>query len=444
MSRSWTAVALLAGAALLAAPAGAAPREPTLITFPEAVSIALRENVSLRLSENSVILDRAAVSDATMRFFPDLRFGVSATKRFGLGSDGSSSTGADLSSGVVLFDGLGNVARLREARLQEEAGLLEFDRARQTVVFQVVTGYLAMIESAEQERVQTENLAAQEEQETLVRALVEEGERPISDLYQQQSAVASARLAVVEARRTRELAQLELEQVLELDPRGLYTFVIPPVPEVAADAAPVDRFVLVDRAIEARSDLAASSLRLEAAGQGVRAAASDRWPSVSLSAGYGTGATNASEAGFEEQLDTGRSGSVGLSLSVPVFDRFATRNNVARARVAAANAGLTRRDLEVEVAAQVRRAVLDRNAALERLRAAEARVAAAEQALELQRARYEAGAATLVEVTLARADLTAAESVRVNARYTLLWQDRLIDYHVGVLDPSRGLETPGD
>jgi hypothetical protein len=33
----------------------------------------------------------------------------------------------------------------------------------------------------------------------------------------------------------------------------------------------------------------------------------------------------------------------------------------------------------------------------------------------------------------------AAVSAGVRARYNLLWQDRLLDYYVGDLDPSAGL-----
>ena len=56
------------------------------------------------------------------------------------------------------------------------------------------------------------------------------------------------------------------------------------------------------------------------------------------------------------------------------------------------------------------------------------------QALSYTNERYLAGASTLFEVTLARADLVSAESGEVSARYRLLWQSHLVEYYIGTLD----------
>jgi outer membrane protein len=118
---------------------------------------------------------------------------------------------------------------------------------------------------------------------------------------------------------------------------------------------------------------------------------------------------------------------------------LATHQSIEQAQIQVTNAHLSLLDMRQEVALQVRRAVLDRDAAWEQLRAAEAQAVAAEQALNATSERYAAGAATLYEVTLARADFVSATSARVRARYNLLWQKRLLDYYVGDLDTTGGL-----
>jgi outer membrane protein len=296
-----------------------------------------------------------------------------------------------------------------------------------------------MIEATEQARVREENLAAQEDQEKSVRALVEEGERAIADLYQQQANVASARLSVVETRRTLDLSRIDLVQALQLDPAGEYVFEIPPLPEEDAVAPASDLSALIERAFARRSDLRAITLEEDAAAANEQAAKGGRWPSVSLSASYGSKYSQDSDGGWMDQFEDKRSGSVGLSVSLPLFDRLATHQSIEQAQIQVTNAHLSLLDMRQEVALQVRRAVLDRDAAWEQLRAAEAQAVAAEQALNATRERYEAGAATLYEVTLARADLVSATSARVSARYNLLWQKRLLDYYVGDLDTTGGL-----
>jgi len=414
--------------------------EPRRITFREAVEIALEQNTEIARAANQSALDRTAVSAATMRFLPDLRLGVSGTKHYEYSpNETSEGFNAGLSSSVVLFDGRANVADLRAARLEASAGSLDTERTRQTVVFYVISGYLTLIEAGEQVRVREENFSAQMEQEEQVRALVEGGKRPISDLYQQQANVAAARASLVEARRVLELSRVDLVQALQLDPAGEYDFEVPPLSQSVGNGPQPDLTALLERAFQRRSDLAAVEARLRAADQNERAAEAERWPTVTLSADYGSRYSSSSEFSFLDQLDEGRSASLGISVSLPVFDRQATSQQIERARVGTDNTRLALADLRQEVALQVKRALLDRDAASERFRAAEAQVQAAEKALEVTRDRYAAGAATLYEVILTRADLVQATSDAVTARYKLLWQDRLLDYYVGDLDPAGGL-----
>ncbi len=442
------AIALAIALATAGALPGAAAAQDRHITYREAVRIALQQNSDLQRAENAAVLDGTSVADARMAFLPDLRLGFSGDRSYGryfsenegrLLNQTNESFGARVSSSVVLFDGLSNLAELRRAGLQRRAGDLGIERTRQTVIFTVISGYLALIEAEEQVRIREENHAAQVEQEQLVRGLVDGGERPVSDLYQQQANVAAARLSLVEARRDDELRRVDLVQALQLDPAGGYVFEIPELPDSSAAGEEPELGDLVERAFRRRPDVQAAEAELAASRQAEAAAAGGAWPTLSASASYGSNYASTGNSAFWDQLDERRTGSVGLSLSVPLFDRLSTRHARQRARVATENARLALDDLHQEVALQVRRAVLDWTAARERLRAAEAQLLAARQALDATRERYEAGVATLYEVTQSRADLVAATSTRVSASYNLLWQKRLLDYYVGELDPEGGL-----
>lgn len=182
-------------ARLMLTPALVAAQEPQRITFDGAVGIALTQSSAIARAENQTTLDRLAVSDARMRFVPDLRFSTSGSRSFGSRgvNGGSRSINTSISSSVVLFDGLSNMASLRGAELDEKAGALDAERTREDVVFAVISGYLTLIEAGEQLRVAEENLGAQEARERDVRVHVDRGSRPVADLYQQESSVASAR-----------------------------------------------------------------------------------------------------------------------------------------------------------------------------------------------------------------------------------------------------------
>ena len=414
-----------------------------VITFRDAIRIALERNSSLKLARNASELGEAALRQERAQRAPDLRYNASTAQTYGrtfnqsegrVENRSTQTVNTGVQSSFVLYDASISPS-IRAARLGAEAGDLDVERTRQTVVFTVATNFLGLIQNREQLRVRQQSLAAEQALEAQINVYVEEGQRPIADLYQQQAVVASARLAVVDADRAAQLAEVDLMQTLKLDPRGRYEFVAPEFDE-AASAQQYQFDSLLVRAIAQRVDLDAEEMRLEAAEQALRAARAGRRPALSLTAGYNTAYSSATDLTFFDQLDQRRGGSVGLGLSLPILDRSGTSIATQRARIAADNARIAVEDRQQQVALQVRRAQLDFQSAREQLRAAEAQQRAAELALQTVQERYQVGAATLVELTQARAVSVQAASAIVSARYNLLFQRTLMDYYIGVLNPE--------
>ena len=414
-----------------------------VITLQDAIRIALAQNTQVRFARNSLILDSLAIRQAKNAFLPNLSASSSASQDVANGSGGnpfSASIGA--SSGVTIYNGGQNRNILRQARTNAAAGVADVARTRQSLVFTVASDYLALITQQQQLRVQQENLTAQEQELTQLQEFVRRGTRPIGDLYQQQAAVASTRLAMVNARRGTDLAKVNLIQELVLDPRLEYTFATP----VDSTAVPADTTApplqvfnldsLISVASQQRVDLRAQALRVQAAQTEIAIAEGGRKPTVSGSAGYGTGYNSGSDQGFATQLNQRRGGSVGVNVSVPILDRGAVSIAKQRAQVQLENELLTMRDLEQSVALDVRRAYLDYLSAGEQFAAATAQERAAALALQAAQTRYRVGLATLVEVTLARASLIQAQSAVVSARSSLIFQQALMSYYTGALDPS--------
>jgi outer membrane protein len=426
----------------LAGLAGA--QQPRRVTFNEAVSIALKQNIDVRQAQNAASLSSAAVQQQKMNFLPNLSLNVSGSNNVGRNFSQSEGTIIDqqtqslstgISTGVTLFDGMKNVSQLRAARAGEEAGEQDLARARQTAVFTVASNFVSLVNAQEQLRVQRENLASLESQEKQIQAYVDAGTRPIADLYQQQATVASARAQVTSASRTVELAKVDLIQTLQLDPAGAYEFVAPVV-DTAIVNRPQSLDTLIARAYAHRSDLDAQESRLDAAAQDVKAAGAGRLPTVSLNASYNTAYTSANDLPISSQLDQRRGGGIGIGVSFPLFDRGATSLAQQRAEIAEDNARLAVTRQKQSIALEVRRAYLDQQSAREQLAAATAQLAAAQKAVEATQARYQVGASTLVEVTQARAQQVQAASAVLSARYNLVLQQSVMAYYTGELDPA--------
>lgn len=421
-------------------------QEPQRITFDDAIRIALDQNYQIKQWSNSVRLAEIDVSSARAAFLPTFNMFSSGGRSFGLSFDtnvGELRTTANdrfnigASTGLTLFNGFSDVARLRQSQLSLTASDLELERGRQIIVFTVAGQFLTYVEQREQILVQQENLLALQQQLSQIEEFVRAGSRPMSDLYQQRAAVASAELAIIEAERASQIAEANLIQTLQLDPLGSYEFEVPD--ESVLSLAPIDYSLdeLITGALTRRADLRASEVNIDAYWQGVRQVKAGRLPSLRMSASASTSYNSGIGLDFGDQFDRNRSESISLSLNVPVFNRRQTNSTLQRAYVQYENARLVLEDRRQQVGVEVRSAYLDYVSAEKRLEVTEQQLVYREQALEAERERYNVGAATLVELTQAQSAYVQAASDRVQARYTFFIRKRLIDYYTGVLDPTQ-------
>jgi outer membrane protein len=418
----------------------------TPITFEDAVQIALKKNITLAQAQNAVASDAASVRGAKMSFLPNLQLSTSGAQTYGRNfsettgnvlNHNTQSLNAGISSSITLFNGMQNVATLHAAEKNKDASTLDLTRAKQTTVFTVASNYLSIITAQEQLKVQQQNLASLQAQEDQIRKMVDAGARAISDLYSQQASTAAARLAVVNAQHDLELGKVDLVQTLNLDPKVTYDFIAPAINDSAAVKYDLDS--LTARAYAQRSDLAAENARVDASAQGVKAANAGWWPTVSLSAGYNSAYSTATGLAFLNQLDQARGGSISIGVSIPIFDRGQTSVAAQKAKVQESDAKLALDAQKQEVAVEVKRAYLNFQSAGEQLAAAQSQLTASDLAVKTSQQRYQAGAGTLVELTQARAAQVQAASAVVSARYGLVFQQALMSYYTGELDPAHVL-----
>lgn len=439
-------------ALLLCIPYSVQAQQVQQVTFNDAVRLALEQNVTLKRAANAVRAQSFAVSDARMDFYPDVSLSTNGSQNYGrnfsmeegkIVNTTSEYVGFSAGSSVNVFNGNRSISTLRQARHNYAATEKDHERTQQTVVFNVMSNFLTLIERREQIRVQEENLASQTRQLEKIQALTDPkvGARPLSDLYQQQAEVANAELQLLQAQQAFQAAEGSLIQVLQLDPFGQYDFVAPAVDSLALQTRALDLRDMLQQAYGNRADLKASESDILSARESIRIARSTMYPSVSLRTSYGSNYSSQDlmYPNFLDQLNNRRGGSFGFSVAFPLFDRWSTRNNVQRARVRFDDAQLALQGLQQNIAVEVRQAYLDYQTTIKELDVTAKQERSAALALEAAQERYNVQAATLVEVTQARANYVRAQSARVSARYDLMFQQKLIDYYLGILDPNTAM-----
>lgn len=414
---------------------------PARLTIGQAVQIALQRSPERQQAVNRV--DSAAVSlnQQQANLLPDLRAGLSVRETFDRETDlltGSrdsrnfATASGSLSSSLNLFNGFADLAAIRSAEFDLAALRDDLSRNEQALVYNTVSIFLEGLTNQELIRVRTENLEANRRQQERIEALYQAGNRPVSDLYQQQAETASAELDLLLARRDNAVTRLQLLQTIGLQPVTAVELDSPDLTPLESSFVTTGGDVAEDAALARRPDLLAQRKQIEAAREQVVQAAAGYWPTLDLTAGLASDYTDLASGGFNRQFfDDNPQATLGLSLSVPLFDRFLTRNNLAQARIRERDAQLALTRLTLQASADYEQAAEDFQTARKLIGVTEARLVAAREALAATEERYRVGAATLAELTLSRTRFVEAGFERVKARFGLLRQGVALAYQQG-------------
>lgn len=446
---NWYTRVLLVGVFLMGWPAGALLAQGVRsLTLGEAIQIALTNNIELQRSSNQVVTGELSVQQARSDFYPNLNASASVSEGYDRHVDPitDQTEGRDiralsvrLSSNVTLFDGFSNLASLEKSKLELAASEESLSQTRQSITFETISRFLQILQDRELLRSEQEYLEAQRQQLKRIEEFYNAGNRSIADVLQQQAIIAQTELRVLAAERNLDVSTLRLLRTIGLElTTGVEIVELSSeqLQQLAADPVDGDSNQLAQEALKQRPDVEAQNRRIDAVSEQVRMARAGYWPSLSLFADAGSNYSSRYEfGGFSDQFfDSKPNATIGLSLSIPIFDRSRTKHNVAQAKVRLADERLGLENLKQEITLQIQQAILDYQTARKQLDVAEAQLRFARQALEAAEERYDLGASTLVELTQSRAQYVEATNDRVEAQYNLLLHRVAIDYYLGDMD----------
>jgi outer membrane protein TolC len=413
---------------------------PATVTLAEATAIAIARAPSLDAARGEVALDDASVALARTALAPDIGIGGSSQYSYvqGAGANapgeaassalvsGQSNSGS-LSLSQLIYDGGQIRAKIDAARLTRDATMATYRRDAQAVAYDVATAYYTLLADERTVAVDEELLRENLVSENLVRAQIRAGTVAGSDLSTQLATTANARTTLVSAQGTFQNDRVAFATTLGLpadtdvlprDDTGGFETVTPASSLPAFDTALNIAYVERPDVAQARLTIAADEASLRGARRGVS-------PSLSFSGSKGIESTSLGGGAIRND------GTVGLSLTIPMYDQGVTRANVASARasvaIAAANAATTR----LSVAQDVRQALISIVSDRAVLDQARAGYESAVTSLHATQGQYRVGVGTLPSLIQAETTLASAATTIVNAIYTLRIADNNLRYAMG-------------
>ncbi|MCX6137216.1 MAG: TolC family protein [Ignavibacteriales bacterium] len=405
------------------------------MTLQQAINAALQNNYSVISAQNTLESNKAGVMASYGRFMPAVSASVGWDGRdmsYPVGSVNSKSASAGVGANVTLFDGLSNTAGLSKSRVAVGASEQDLFRARQLMVLQTQQSYLQVLRNRSLLAVAQENLKQSMRQLDRIVESNKVGAVAIADVYRQQATTARDELAVIQAQSAFDNSKADLLYLLALDVTQDYDFADEWITsEIGKLEAPdasqqnADVNAMMDEALQARPDYQSVLLRKSNAESDITIARSGHMPSLSANAGYSMGNTT-----FSNISDV-KTWSYGLSLSIPIFNGFQTSTRVQSAELALDNAQLIVDQTRRQVQKDLKKAVLDRDAARKKVDVSKKGVVSSLEDRKTAEERYSLGAGTLLDLLVANSNYVSAVNDKVNAEYDYLLAQQQLKFAIG-------------
>ncbi len=410
-------------------------QETPALTLTQAIQLAMEGNISLKKLSNVVYADRIGVKQAEANFLPNLTASVSASSNYPKTGTGGKSVSGSLNSGINLFNGFYDVARLDIAKYGWASDTASYSWNRQSIVYGTVSQFIQVVLDSEFIRIAKDNLKVQQDQLRQIEEFAKVGNRSKVDVYQQQTDLKQSELQLLQAQRNYAVSRYNLLQILGKQADSPLQFKSLPIDTLLAQFSGQSPEISPREALAERLDAVAQEYQVQAAQSQIRAAQSGYWPTISLSASAGSNYSSGfAGLGFSDQfLDENPDLRVGLSFSLPIFDRFATKYGVEQSKIQLANQQLNLLDLNLQIGSQVQQAVLDYNTAVKQRESAHAQYEYAREALKISEERFRVGSSTYIELSQVRANYFNAAYQKASADYNLLLNYVAVHYYGGTI-----------
>ena len=408
----------------------------------DCVQYALAHNLNIKQQEDNVRLQEISLSTSKNSRLPDLNGSISENFSFGraLTSDNTymnrntNSTSFSLGTSVPLITGGRIPADIKMRKLNLQAALQDYEHARENVSLTVTSAYLEAIYQKDLVQVAERQVELSRAQVHRMELLFENDKASEAELSQIRATLANDELSLTQQQNTYMLALLDLSQLLELETPEGFDVAHPLVESVKGDELPSPDLVYSE-AVGIKPQIQAEQIRLQSAEKNIQLAKSALYPTLHFSAGLGSSYYKTSgyeTLGFGRQLKDNFNQYLGFSLSVPIFNRFATRNSVRSARLQVHAQEIKLEQSKKQLYKEIQQAYYNAVAAGRQCESSDEALTSANTAFELMERKYENGKATATEYQDAKTKYMRAESQQIQSRYTYLFRKKILNFYRGM------------
>ncbi|WP_055437162.1 TolC family protein [Lacinutrix algicola] len=405
----------------------------------DCITYALENNITVKNAALSKSIAEVDYEKAKSSRLPNL-FG-SASQSFSNGStidpitsnfvtDQIHSTNVGINSSLTLFQGNQINNQIKQNKIVLEQSVFEEEVEKNNIALNILEIYLQTLYSKESITIAENNVAASEKEVLRAKARLDAGTIALSDYTEAQSQTATNKFNVIAAKNDYQQYIIQLKQLLELSP--LEDIEIETIDEnMDLINLELNKIDVYNNALGFMPEIKASVLNIEANEKALDIAKGGFLPTLSLTGSIGSGYTSINDNTFSDQFDVNFNQKLGLSLSIPIFNRNQTKAAVQTANLNIERSQIQKQSTEKEIYKKVETAYQNAVSAQEQVIAAEASKTAAEQSYKLALKKYELGSLSTTDLVISQNTFTNTQQNYLQSKYLNILYHQLLQFYQG-------------
>lgn len=414
----------------------------------QCIDYAMDNNIQLQKSKISENVAETELKQAKAGLLPNLSGSMTqslsyrpfqkSSSNFVNGSITSNSSNKTIQNGSyginanwTVWNGGINTNSIKSKQKKLEITRLESMQQANSIQEQITQLYVQILYSSDAVKVNKEinkkdSIAYVQGQEML-----KAGKLSRSDLQQLKAAVSESGYAVVNSITQVRNYKLQLKQLLELQPGEEFDITPISTDESLVTSTIPDKMDVYSTALASRPEIISGKYNIESSELQLKIAKAGYMPTVSLTGGIGDNHMTGTNENFGNQMKYNLSGSVGLTLSIPIFDNRQTKSAIEKAKYNYANAQLDLTDKEKDLYSAIETYWLNATSNQQRFIAAKSNVESQQENNDLISEQFRLGLKDIVELTTSRSSLLQAKQEMLESKYMTLLNVQLLKFYSG-------------
>lgn len=398
---------------------------------------ALQQNISVQKTALNIESNAAYLEQSKANRFPSLSASVSEnlswSRQFQNGAYGaysnSDNASASVSSSVRLYNGFKIKNTIKQDELAINASKLNLETTKESVSLSVLDAYLQVLYAEEQVKNAEKQIESTSEQLKRAEERMRLGAISRADYLQVKSELASEQLTLANAQKQFTMSKVNLMQLMELPASTNFSIVQPDFANVTLQLRNPNVDSVYNEALLKKPQIQSAAIDRQMADLDISIARASYLPTLSLNAQVSTG--YASPGLFSTQITNRITPSVGLTLSIPIFQNKQAKTSVTVAKIGSRNAELSELNTRNQLRKEIEQACVDVISAEKQYQASLEKFASTEESYNVSLEKFNQGLLNSVDFLIQRTKFIAAESDLIQAKYNLVFSNKTLDFYSG-------------